>query len=292
MEDSDNYENPSKRMKMTCPTLDEGKAIAFLKTMKVPLQKDTMCDSSGGRKKRRTRSRGKKMVGGAKITAKHIKYGLYFILAFLVGLGAVGGRNIEIINDGLRMLVSGECTFVANRLWGIIGLENPICTTYNTFINTVIKSLYDGNRTALATLIGQLLLLAATPLALDKTLDFISNGAASQVAAHYPNLVSVSGSTLQIEDVLQDIPPENRDEAMSAIETARRLTLSERINSALDTPRPNPGERGDQYIGDGMGMDVTSGGRRKTRRTKGRKSHKAGKKSRKSGKKSRKTRRH
>lgn len=273
----DEYENPSKRT--TCPTFNLQAATDFLEKMKVPLTNNTTCNSSGGRKKRRTRtrSRGKKMVGGAKITAKHIKYGLYFILAFLVGLGAIGGRNINIINDGLRMLVTGECTFVANRLWSVIGLENPVCTAYNTFINTVIKSLYDGNRTALATLIGELLLLAATPLALDKTLTFISNGAASQVAAHYPNLVSIPSSTLEIADV----PPEGR----AAVEAAEELSLSDRINSELPTPRDAPNLPGEE----GTSMNISGGRRRKTR--KGIKSYKAFKKSRKSSKKSRKTRR-
>lgn len=216
-----------------CPTFDFDAAKAFLDSQ--PGFDINVCRSAevGGKKRR---NRNKVMRGGMRLTARVIKYGLYVLLALLVGLG-LGSSNTKFIVNGLTMLIYGECTHVASRLWGVLGLQNPVCVAFNTFIDTVIKSLYEGNRDALARLLGQLLLLAGTPIALDATITFIADAATRQVAAVYPTLVDIPSTVPRIADV----PPEGRA-AVAAAEglTARELSLAERVHSALQAERGGP----------------------------------------------------
>lgn len=242
----------SKRQRMECPLFDEGRALAFLDHVGITPRDLNMCGMAGGKRKT------KKMRGGMKLTARQVKYGMYFFLAILAGLGLMAGTARTTVLAGLQMLFSGECGFVSNRVWGALRLENPICSMYNSFVFTTMKALYDLNKEALATLVGELLLLAATPVALDRTLDFVSKGAVGQVASRFPDLVSSSEERTTIEDVQEGQP-----------EAARNLL--DRINSALTASRNAP----------------EGGRRRKTRRG----VRKTGRKSRKTRSK-RRTRRH
>ena len=243
----------SKRQRTECPTFDGDAALEFLHHVGISPSVFNECGVRGGKRKT------KKMRGGMKLTAQQVKYGMYFFLAILAGLGLMAGTARTTVLAGLQMLFSGECGFVSNRVWGALRLENPICSMYNSFVFTAMKAIYDLNKEALATLVGELLLLAATPVALDRTLDFISKGAVGQVATRFPDLVRSSEERAPIEDVQE-------------VETGDARNLLDRINSALAASRnaPEGGKR-----------------RRKTRRG----VRKTGRKSRKTRSK-RRTRRH
>lgn len=276
----------NKRARTECPMFNENRAEAFLSQNRISLDALTACSTSGG--SRKSKRRGKKMYGGRYITAKHVKYGLYLFLAVLAGFGIMGRTKDDVIN-GLYMLFSGECSFVANRIFGIFRAENPICKMYNSISFVALKAVYDMDKAALASLVGELLLLMASPIALDKTLTFIANGAVGQLAVSFPTLVAseetpvVTNERLQIQPIeLTDVAEiQERNElvesAKNAVDQARLLNLDKRIASALQAPRD--------------GMEPEGGARRKTRRG-GKKM--CGKKTRKGGKsmRRRKTRRH
>ena len=93
----------------------------------------TSCPISGGKKR--------KFRGGFKITKEQITSLLYVIIAAIATIAITGTNSRETVYSGLKMMINGECGYVANRVWGYLGLENPVCAIFNAKMSSVMKAL-------------------------------------------------------------------------------------------------------------------------------------------------------
>ena len=109
----------------------------------------------------------------SKYNKKNIKYAIYLILTILFSVSLVS--SYERIEEGLSMIINGECGWMINRLL----FQHPFCIYWNDLLNKVSYSLH-GDRIA----IGQLTLLGvgilSTPQILDTTIDRIAETIGSE----------------------------------------------------------------------------------------------------------------
>ena len=157
---------------MSCPRIDEEKVQQFMikigKEGEDDLNGLTICSDSdsevkvGGRRKKQRGGNLRNIIRGC----------LYAILAVLIGI-AVGGAGAQTVEQGLRMLVNGQCTSVSSLLWGYIGLANPICRVY-THILTACALAMAGNAQAIAELTGIIAGTIATPALISNSIDRIA----------------------------------------------------------------------------------------------------------------------
>ena len=129
-------------------------------------------NSVGGKKRRTNRSRsskkgksrksGRRLMGGS-LTALQIKRSIQFaILVMFVYMTATSNSSVAGIQSGLMAIWSGECSNMSNRLWGMVGLSNPVCASYNQLMTIIYRAIV-GDLTAVSTLTGMVSLVAAMP---------------------------------------------------------------------------------------------------------------------------------
>lgn len=136
------------------------------------------CPSTGGKRK---------MRGGALITRRNIKIMIYVLLAVIMTL-ASRTPTAESILTGIEMVINGECGYLINRIWGIVGLENPVCALNNKISEAIIFALR-GNQEAIALLTGYTVMILAAPTATIMGID--------QIAARIENAVNNKLPTIE-----------------------------------------------------------------------------------------------
>ena len=121
--------------------------------------------SSGGKKKsKRSKSdkKGRSLRGGS-LSALQIKRTIQFaLLVIFVYMTATSNSSIAGIQSGLVSIWSGECSNMSNRLWGMIGLNNPVCGAYNQLMAIIYRAVV-GDVAAVSTLTGMVGLVTAAP---------------------------------------------------------------------------------------------------------------------------------
>jgi hypothetical protein len=124
------------------------------------------CPLSGGKRRRR-----RKLTGGQVVTRRNIKIVIYLILAGLITL-ASRSPNAAIFTAGITAMLSGECGYLQNRLWG--PFQNPVCIFYNNLANAVLGALR-GDPTSIAMLVGAATITISGPVTIAMTIDNIAS---------------------------------------------------------------------------------------------------------------------
>jgi len=122
------------------------------------------CPSSGGKRRKR------KLRGGQLVTRNRIKIVIYLILAGLMAL-ATRSPNAAIFTAGIAAMLSGQCGFLQNRLWGVF--QNPVCIFYNNLVNAVLGAM-SGDPTSISMLVGAATLLIGAPVSIGLAIDNIA----------------------------------------------------------------------------------------------------------------------
>jgi hypothetical protein len=138
------------------------------------------CPISGGKRRKR------KLRGGQIVTRQNIKIVIYLILAGLTAL-ATQSPNAAVFTAGITMMLSGQCGYLQNRLWG--PFQNPVCIFFNNLVNAVLNAMV-GDPTAITMLVGAATLAIGAPVAISTTIDNI----AGRIEA------GVNGNMARLED--------------------------------------------------------------------------------------------
>ena len=143
-----NFENGFEKLNKT------PEFVKLIEDTKKGIQLDCPIITGGKRKSR-------KMKGGA-LTANQIRYGVQAFILFIMSYMTMNSSvAMEGIITGISAIYNGNCGGTS-RLWGMIGLNNPVCTAYNTLELNITKAL-TGDATAISTLTGIITLTLALP---------------------------------------------------------------------------------------------------------------------------------
>lgn len=105
----------------------------------------------------------KRHAKGGSLTALQIKRSIQFaLLVIFVYMTATTNSSITGIQAGLMSIWSGECSNMSNRLWSMIGLNNPVCEAHNRLMTIIYRALV-GDVTAVSTIVGMVGLVTAAP---------------------------------------------------------------------------------------------------------------------------------
>lgn len=113
---------------------------------------------------------------------KYIKITLYTFIAILF-VFALKTRTAETFITGVEMVLNGECVYLSNRLWGIIGFENPVCAWNNKLMQSFILALR-GDQPSIALLTGYVVMILGMPTGIVLAIDQIS--AKIEQGTHFP----------------------------------------------------------------------------------------------------------
>lgn len=93
----------------------------------------------------------------------------------LVGLfySSVYTPTFDVILTGVYMVKNGECAFLVNRIWGFVGLENPVCVMTNKLVHSFLLAM-GGNHEAILFLSGYCSFLVFSPVLLVYSIDKFS----------------------------------------------------------------------------------------------------------------------
>lgn len=122
-------------------------------------------DTVGGKKtSKKGKHVGKKRnTKGGSLTASQIKSSIQFaLLVIFVYMTATANSSITGIQSGLMSIWSGECSNMSNRLWSMVGLNNPVCEAHNRLMSIIYRALV-GDVTAVSTIVGMVGLVTAAP---------------------------------------------------------------------------------------------------------------------------------
>jgi hypothetical protein len=159
-----------------CPVLDKNEFMEALdkideKNHVIKLFKEfstESCSVGGKRKRKRTK---RKLTGGGSLK-KNIQIIIYLIITILVAL-AGRSSNVEMIREGINMMVNGQCSHLINRAWSFLGMENPVCAIYNKLIDAILKALH-GDPVSISMIIGAATATIRAPLLIARTVDTIA----------------------------------------------------------------------------------------------------------------------
>lgn len=169
----------------------------------------------------KSRSGGKKykMKGGAIYSKSVIKAAIYVILAAAAAASARSGTAGSILN-GLKMIYSGECFHVANRVFGLIGSELPVCRMYNKVIADVMQIIYKLDFEAFSSMVGKIVILTTIPLQVSQYIDAL----AQNIENRYKLRISEIGNSAVASFLEQ--PPVTSDEERNAAAALASLSAA------------------------------------------------------------------
>ena len=173
-------------MSESCPLINEEK---FLKTIdqiniitngnfESELATCPEPEQMGGKRKRKMRSR--KMRGGA-FTKGQVKTAIYIILALLASF-SLAGEGAQVMIGGIRMIISGQCGYLINRMF----FQHPVCAFWNSLVNTVGRAMI-GDTASITQLSFASIGLINTPRTVDAIVDGIATTISSNIGNN-PNL--------------------------------------------------------------------------------------------------------
>jgi len=158
---------------MSCPVLDpeefnknlEKLSQIYNEDIKSQLDKiaSEPCPMDGGKR------RGRKMKGGDIFSRRNIKVMIYALIIICMSLAGISRTGAQ-IGTGVSMLLNGECGQMQNRLWSLIGWENPVCRTYNRLLTAVISAIAGDNEARLM-LTGLVTSIIGFPVATAYSID-------------------------------------------------------------------------------------------------------------------------
>lgn len=249
MDNSGYDENPSKRMKMTCPTFDDEvgmeKAKAFYTKYvagNVDAKEDVddlrnICsnDITGG-KRRKNGKRGKR--GGNNVAIKairdwlngitqttpagfsnYITGAIYIVLLKIVYDVSQSSPFAATVGTGFELWRTGQCATFSSLILTRLGLS-PFCDIANHLTELVVKALI-GNPVAISALIGIATTTTLTPVLVHKLITIISK--------------TIVGSVISRTNLIQDATAVN-DATIAAMESTpeqRRNMVAPLINQAI-----------------------------------------------------------
>ena len=109
------------------------------------------------------------------VRSKHyIQFMIYVFLAVL-GVMSVHTPTFDVILTGIYMVGNGECGFLVNRIWGFVGLENPVCAIHNRLIHSFLLAM-NGNHEAILFLSGYCSVVVLSPVILVYSIDKFADG--------------------------------------------------------------------------------------------------------------------
>jgi len=185
-------------MSDSCPLIDEEKFLSTINEINSitngEFEEDLgMCPQQmGGKRKRKMRSR--KMRGGA-FTKGQVKTAIYIILALLASF-SLAGEGAQVIIGGIRMIISGECGYLINRMF----FQHPVCAFWNSLVTMVGRAMI-GDPASITQLSFASIGLINTPRTVDAIVDGIASTISSNIGNN-PNLRLNDSMTqaLQIEN--------------------------------------------------------------------------------------------
>lgn len=167
-------------------------------------------------KKSKSRKSGRKLMGGS-LSALQIKRSIQFaMLVIFVYMTATSNSSVAGIQSGLMAIWSGECSNMSNRLWGMLGLSNPVCASYNQLMTIIYRAVV-GDLTAVSTLTGMVGLVAAMPFLANSTLRIGTYYIASKLPLQVMPREELEklrqdafGAVREIEDAQGQLPQDQR----------------------------------------------------------------------------------
>lgn len=187
-------------MSDSCPLIDEEKFLSAINEInsitngnfESELATCPEPEQMGGKRKRKMRSR--KMRGGA-FTKGQVKTAIYIILALLASF-SLAGEGAQVMIGGIRMIISGQCGYLINRMF----FQHPVCAFWNSLVNTVGRAMI-GDTASITQLSFASIGLINTPRTVDAIVDGIANTISSNIGNN-PNLRLNDSMTeaLQIEN--------------------------------------------------------------------------------------------
>jgi hypothetical protein len=213
-----------------CSEFDNAKFVSILRNLDESNPSDQVLDTlktmstencpiSGGKRNGKGKRKGKRtrrLRGGQVFSRRNIKVVIYLVIAALSAL-AIGSPNASTIAFGLQMLISGQCGNLGNRLWGFIGLENPVCRMYNVLLNVVLQSL-SGDAMAISQLVGLVTMIAGGPYAAATAIDSVAARIENSVASRFAQIENGAANNDQpVIAHAQIIPNEDWDAANSLV---------------------------------------------------------------------------
>ncbi len=135
-----------------------------------PIMDKSVGGKGRSRRNNRLKKRTRRSLMGGSLTALQIKRTIQFaLLVIFVYMTATNNSSIAGIQSGLVSIWSGECSNMSNRLWGMLGLNNPVCGAYNQLMAIIYRAVI-GDITAVSTLTGMVGLVAAAPFLANSSL--------------------------------------------------------------------------------------------------------------------------
>jgi hypothetical protein len=107
------------------------------------------------------------------ILAKHYIKGVVYIGLAGLFCSSIYTPTFDAILTGFYMVKNGECGFLVNRVWGFIGLENPVCAMNNKWMHSFLLAM-NGNHEAVLVLSGYCSFLFFSPMLLIYSIDKFS----------------------------------------------------------------------------------------------------------------------
>jgi hypothetical protein len=114
--------------------------------------------------KKLTKTSGRGMKGGGKISAKHLRWFINatigVFIAYSIWTVPVG---LATATAGINAVLSGTCNTVTNYLWSVVGISNPVCQIYQTILRIIDRALWHQQPEAIAKLVGYIVISLKAP---------------------------------------------------------------------------------------------------------------------------------
>ena len=257
-------------------------------------------DMTGGKRRKsksRSRSSSKKnkkhMKGGASLTARQLSTAVQAFLVLVLGYMSMSSNvAMDGIVNGIVAVYSGQCVNMNNKLWGLFGLGNPVCSAWNRLM-TIVGNAFLGDPTSIATLSGIAGITLAIPYG---ALGMINIGTYYIATKLPPQLLSESELQILRQNAIGGV--KEIETAGARLNAQQQSTLSD-ILSNIGFSSKSAITSGNEGRPEGRPEEGQEGGKRKsqasrkhkTRKSKHSRKGKKGGKSKKT-KKSKKSKKH
>lgn len=179
------------------------------------------CQTGGSRRSMKQRGGDRK---------QNIKRFIYVLISLLAGNAAISATAINTILPGIMMIVNGQCGMLGNMAWRIVGLENPVCSVWNTLAQRITLAL-TGDAASLALLTGAVGAVAATPQMIDAIVDQI----ATRIEGVLAGTIGVSNASKPSITNRRGGPNNNEDPGSAAATGGTRKTRRSRSRKTRRT---------------------------------------------------------
>ena len=199
--------------------------------------------------KKTRRHRRQRRLGGGRLTREYVTTAIYVLIVSLAGLALFSENpNKQTVIDGIKAVLNGSCNSLASTVYQAWGLENPVCTHWNSVLALVKKAL-QGDVGSLGILAGLISSPLMTLKATTKAVNLISDQIMLRISNEQPSLIAIE-DTVAPQQLPVIAPPPPPPPSPSPSPSLDRLKPRSPSHSPPPSPQenhPEPPSRSSSY---------------------------------------------